>query len=80
MCSGVLAVLFLVVNEGYPATGPTEPVRPALTAEATRLARLIHTPLPQDGEVASGWMPRFPTAATTPDPEHVLWIDLTHPA
>jgi site-specific recombinase XerC len=25
--------------------------------------------------------PAFPTAApTTPDPEHVLWIDLTHPA
>src|SRR5918993_894611 len=40
--SGVLAVLYLVFNEGYLATGPdTDPVRPGLTAEAIRLARLI---------------------------------------
>jgi RNA polymerase sigma-70 factor (ECF subfamily) len=33
--SGVLAVLFLVFNEGYLATGPdTDPVRHDLTAEA----------------------------------------------
>lgn len=51
--SGVLAVLFLVFNEGYLATGPdTDPVRPALTAEAIRLTRLIRTLLPNDGEVA----------------------------
>ncbi len=37
--SGVLAVLFLVFNEGYLATGPdTDPVRQDLTAEAIRLA------------------------------------------
>ena len=36
--SGVLAVLFLVFNEGYLATGPdTDPVRHDLTAEAIRL-------------------------------------------
>jgi len=50
---GVLAVLFLVFNEGYLATGPdTDPVRRDLTAEAIRLARLIRVLLPQDGEVA----------------------------
>jgi RNA polymerase sigma-70 factor, ECF subfamily len=51
--SGVLAVLFLVFNEGYLATGPdTDPIRHELTAEAIRLARLIRTLMPQDGEVA----------------------------
>jgi RNA polymerase sigma-70 factor (ECF subfamily) len=51
--SGVLAVLFLVFNEGYLATGPdTDPVRPALTAEAIRLTRLIRALMPDDGEVA----------------------------
>ena len=51
--SGVLAVLFLVFNEGYLATGPdTDPVRHDLTAEAIRLARLIRGLMPEDGEVA----------------------------
>jgi RNA polymerase sigma-70 factor (ECF subfamily) len=51
--SGVLAVLFLVFNEGYLATGPdTDPVRHELTAEAIRLTRLIRLLLPADGEVA----------------------------
>ncbi len=51
--SGVLAVLFLVFNEGYLATGPgTEPVRHDLTAEAIRLTRLIRALMPEDGEVA----------------------------
>jgi RNA polymerase sigma-70 factor (ECF subfamily) len=51
--SGVLAVLFLVFNEGYLATGPdTDPVRHDLTAEATRLTRLIRALMPDDGEVA----------------------------
>jgi RNA polymerase sigma-70 factor (ECF subfamily) len=51
--SGVLAVLFLVFNEGYLATGPdTGPVRHDLTAEAIRLARLIRALIPDDGEVA----------------------------
>jgi RNA polymerase sigma-70 factor, ECF subfamily len=50
--SGVLAVLFLVFNEGYLATGPdTDPVRHDLTAEAIRLTRLIHALMPDDGEV-----------------------------
>ena len=51
--SGVLAVLFLVFNEGYLATGPdTDPVRHDLTAEAIRLTRLIRDLMPEDGEVA----------------------------
>jgi RNA polymerase sigma-70 factor (ECF subfamily) len=50
--SGVLAVLFLVFNEGYLATGPdTDPVRDDLTAEAIRLTRLLRMLLPEDGEV-----------------------------
>jgi RNA polymerase sigma-70 factor (ECF subfamily) len=49
---GVLAVLFLVFNEGYLATGPgSDPVRPGLTAEAIRLTRLLRVLLPDDGEV-----------------------------
>lgn len=51
--SGVLAVLFLVFNEGYLASGPdTDPVRPDLTAEAIRLTRMIRDLMPEDGEVA----------------------------
>lgn len=51
--TGVLAVLFLVFNEGYLATGSdTDPVRADLTAEAIRLTRLIRELLPDDGEVA----------------------------
>ncbi|GAA2540452.1 sigma factor-like helix-turn-helix DNA-binding protein [Winogradskya consettensis] len=51
--SGVLAVLFLIFNEGYLATGPdTDPVRHDLTAEAIRLTRLIRALLPDDGETA----------------------------
>jgi RNA polymerase sigma-70 factor (ECF subfamily) len=51
--SGVLAVLFLVFNEGYLATGPdTDPIRSDLSAEAIRLTRLIRAVLPEDGEVA----------------------------
>jgi RNA polymerase sigma-70 factor (ECF subfamily) len=51
--SGVLAVLFLVFNEGYLASGPdTDPVRPDLTAEAIRLTRMLRVLMPADGEVA----------------------------
>ena len=51
--SGVLAVLYLVFNEGYLATGPdADPLRHDLTAEAIRLTRLVRTLLPGDGETA----------------------------
>ncbi|BCB90614.1 RNA polymerase subunit sigma-24 [Phytohabitans suffuscus] len=50
---GVLAVLFLVFNEGYLASGPgTDPVRHDLTAEAIRLTRLTRALMPRDAEVA----------------------------
>jgi len=49
----VLAVLYLVFNEGYLTSGPdTEPIRSELTAEAIRLARLIHALMPNEGEVS----------------------------
>jgi RNA polymerase sigma-70 factor (ECF subfamily) len=50
--TGVLAVLYLVFNEGYLASGPgSDPVRGDLTAEAIRLTRLVRELLPADGEV-----------------------------
>lgn len=50
--SSVLAVLFLVYNEGYLASGPAaEPIRQDLTTEAIRLTRLTRDLLPEDGEV-----------------------------
>ncbi len=50
--AGVLAVLYLIFNEGYLASGGTEAVRADLTAEAIRLTRLVRALLPADGEVA----------------------------
>lgn len=50
---GVLAVLYLVFNEGYLATGASpEPIRRDLTSEAIRLTRLVRSLLPREGEVA----------------------------
>ena len=51
--TGVLAVLYLIFNEGYLASDPEkEPVRGELTAEAIRLTRLVRALMPADGEVA----------------------------
>jgi len=47
----VLAVLYLVFNEGYLATSGDDPVRGELTDEAIRLARLLHALLPDEVEV-----------------------------
>jgi RNA polymerase sigma-70 factor (ECF subfamily) len=49
---GVLAVLFLVFNEGYLASGDSEPVRAELTGEAIRLTRILRHLLPEEPEVA----------------------------
>ena len=49
---GVLAVLFLVFNEGYLASGDGEPVRAELCGEAIRLTRILRHLLPQEPEVA----------------------------
>ena len=51
--TGVLAVLYLIFNEGYLASSPEkEAVRSDLTAEAIRLTRLVRALMPADGEVA----------------------------
>lgn len=51
--AGVLATLFLVFNEGYLANNADiNPIREDLTTEAIRLARLLRSLLPSDGEVA----------------------------
>ncbi|MGC5333191.1 RNA polymerase sigma factor [Micromonospora sp. DT62] len=50
--AGVLAVVYLVFNEGYLASEGNDPVRVDLTEEAIRLGRLLRTLLPDDGEVA----------------------------
>jgi RNA polymerase sigma-70 factor (ECF subfamily) len=49
---GVLAVLFLVFNEGYLASGDGDPVRAELTGEAIRLTRILRVLLPEEPEVA----------------------------
>jgi RNA polymerase sigma-70 factor (ECF subfamily) len=50
--AGVLAVVYLVFNEGYLASEGDDPVRVELTDEAIRLGRLLRTLLPAEGEVA----------------------------
>jgi RNA polymerase sigma-70 factor (ECF subfamily) len=47
---GVLAVLYLLFNEGYSASTGDDIVRPDLTAEAIRLARLLATLMPEEPE------------------------------
>ncbi|QDO89563.1 sigma-70 family RNA polymerase sigma factor [Ornithinimicrobium ciconiae] len=49
---GVLAVVYLVFNEGYLASGGQDPLRVDLTDEAIRLGRLLRELRPDDGEVA----------------------------
>ncbi len=49
--SAVLAVLFLIFNEGYLASGGDEPIRDELTGEAIRLTRALHAQLPSALEV-----------------------------
>jgi len=50
--SGVLAVLYLLFNEGYSASAGDDVVRPGLTAEAIRLARLLAALMPDEPEAA----------------------------
>jgi len=49
---GVLAVLFLVFNEGYLASSDGDPVRAEFTGEAIRLTRVLRPLLPEEPEVA----------------------------
>ena len=46
----VLAVLYLVFNEGYSATGGDEPVRASLCDEAIRLGKLLAVLMPDEPE------------------------------
>lgn len=50
--AGVLAVVYLIFNEGYLASEGDAAVRVDLTDEAIRLGRLLRTLFPDDGEVA----------------------------
>jgi RNA polymerase sigma factor (sigma-70 family) len=47
----VLHVLYLIFNEGYITTSGPSLQRSDLSAEAIRLARIVHRLLPDDGEV-----------------------------
>jgi RNA polymerase sigma factor (sigma-70 family) len=47
----VLHVLYLIFNEGYATTSGPNLHRAELSAEAIRLARVVHRLLPNDGEV-----------------------------
>jgi len=49
--TGVLAVLYLIFNEGYLSSTADEAIRSDLTTEAIRLTRLLHALMPTDGEV-----------------------------
>jgi RNA polymerase sigma-70 factor, ECF subfamily len=50
--AGVLAVVYLVFNEGYVASAGDRLVRDDLCAEAIRLGRLLTTLMPDDAEAA----------------------------
>ena len=77
--ASVLAVIYLVFNEGYSASGGDSLTRPDLSAEAIRLARLILELLP-DPEVM-GLLALMllhesqRTARTTPDGDIILLED-----
>jgi RNA polymerase sigma-70 factor (ECF subfamily) len=50
--SGVLAVLYLLFNDGYGASGGADLLRPDLSGEAIRLGRLLTTLMPDEPEAA----------------------------
>jgi RNA polymerase sigma factor (sigma-70 family) len=50
--ASVLHVLYLIFNEGYTTSSGDALHRTDLTAEAIRLARMVHATLPEEGEVA----------------------------
>ena len=50
--AGVLAVLYLLFNEGYTASSGSDLIRPELSAEAIRLTRLLAALMPGEPETA----------------------------
>jgi RNA polymerase sigma-70 factor (ECF subfamily) len=48
--SGVLAVVYLLYNEGYSASAGPSPIRAEVSAEAIRLGRLVTTLMPDEPE------------------------------
>jgi RNA polymerase sigma-70 factor, ECF subfamily len=50
--NGVLAVLYLLFNEGYSASAGDDLLRPGLSAEAIRLGRLLARLMPDEPEAA----------------------------
>jgi RNA polymerase sigma-70 factor (ECF subfamily) len=76
----VLAVLYLVFNEGHTATAGDELVRPDLSAEAIRLTRLLRELMPDEPEVTGLLALMLLTesrrpARTTPDGTFVRLAD-----
>lgn len=76
----VLAVLYLIFNEGYAATAGDDWMRPQLCDEATRLGRVLAALMPQEAEVhgllALMELHASRTAARTgPDGEPVLLLE-----
>lgn len=76
----VLAVIYLLFNEGYSATAGDDWMRPALSEEAVRLGRLLVGHVPDDPEVlgllALMEIQLSRTAArTAPDGSPVLLLD-----
>jgi RNA polymerase sigma-70 factor (ECF subfamily) len=76
----VLAVVYLVFNEGYTASAGDDLTRQELSAEAVRLARLLHQLMPDEPEV-SGLLALLllaesrHAARTTPDGDLVPLTD-----
>jgi RNA polymerase sigma-70 factor (ECF subfamily) len=60
--SAVLAVIYLVFNEGYNASSGAVLIRQELCAEAIRLGRLLISLLAQEPALAEVQLPEYPEA------------------